>query len=124
VSFPTWLAFLAAAAIGAPARYLLDGAIGQLTEGTFPWGTCAVNVSGSFLLGVVTGLGLYHGLSSDVRVVAGTGFCGAYTTFSTFTYEAFQLLESGTRQPAVRYVALNVLGGLAAAAVGLVLAAA
>jgi CrcB protein len=124
VSFPVWLAFLAAAAVGAPTRYLLDGAIGRRTGGGFPWGTCVVNVSGSFVLGVVTGLGLYHGLSSDVRVVAGTGFCGAYTTFSTFTYETLQLVEGGARWSARRYVALNVAGAVAAAGIGLALASA
>ncbi len=120
MSFPVWVAFLAAAAVGAPARYLLDGAITRRTGGTFPWGTCVINVSGSFLLGVISGLGLYRGLSSDVRVVAGTGFCGTYTTFSTFTYETLQLVEGGAR----RYVALNLAGGLVAAAIGLTLAAA
>jgi len=124
VSLPFWLAFLAAAAVGAPARYVVDGALTRRTGGTFPWGTCAVNISGSFVLGMITGLGLYHGLSSDVRVVAGTGFCGAYTTFSTFTYETLQLVEGGARRSAGRYIALNLAGALAGAAVGLALAAA
>ena len=55
--------------------------------------TLAINVTGSFLLGVVTGLGLDHGFPRTARIVLGVGFCGAYTTFSTFTYETVELLE-------------------------------
>ena len=88
-----WVAFLVAAAVGASARYLLDGFVQDRTDGEFPWGTCVVNVSGSFVLGVITGLALYHGLGVDSKLVLGTGFCGAYTTFSTFTYETVRLAE-------------------------------
>ena len=49
-----------------------------------PFGTLTINVSGSFVLGVITGLALYHGLESTPKIVVGTGFCGGYTTFSTF----------------------------------------
>jgi CrcB protein len=123
VSAATWAAFLAAAATGAPARYLLDGFVQDRTGGEHPWGTTLVNVSGAFLLGLVAGLGIYHGLGSDVRFVAGTGFCGAYTTFSTFSYETVRLVEAGARRAAARNVVLNTGGGLLAAAVGLFLAA-
>ena len=74
-----WLAFLIAAAIGAPARYLIDGLVQDHTDGAFPWGTFVVNVSGSLVLGVITGLGLYHGLGATTRTVIGTGGMGAYT---------------------------------------------
>jgi CrcB protein len=121
---PTWLAFLAAAAIGAPARYLLDEAVERATGRSFPWGACVVNVSGSFILGVVTGLALYHGFSSDVGIVLGTGFCGAYTTFSAFSFATVRLGERGEIRGAAANVVANVTGSLLAAGAGLALSAA
>ena len=59
----------------------------------FPYGTVVVNVSGSFVLGLVVGLATYQGLDADVRTVVGTGFIGAYTTFSSFSYDTFGLFE-------------------------------
>lgn len=118
-----WVAFIAAGAIGAPVRYLIDGAIGDRTSGAFPWGTFAVNTTGSLVLGFLTGLALYHGFPDTPKTVLGTGFCGAYTTFSTHTFETVRLLEDGTHRDAT----LNALGtltaGVAAAAAGLALAA-
>jgi len=123
VSTLTWIAFLAAAAVGAPARYLLDRVVQDATGDEFPWGTCVINISGSFLLGVLSGLGLYHAFASDARLVLGTGFCGAYTTFSTFTFETVRLAERGSvAHGAVRSVVVNTGGGLLAAAAGLALA--
>jgi CrcB protein len=123
VSTSAWLAFLVAAGIGAPARYLLDGWVQDRTAGVFPWGTLTVNVTGSFTLGVLAGLGLYHGLDATVRTVLGTGALGAYTTFSAFTFETVRLAEEGALDQAVRNVAATFLVGLAAAAVGLAVTA-
>ena len=123
MSAGTWVAFLAAAAVGAPARYLLDGWVQHRTGGGFPWGTLAVNVSGCLLLGLLTGAGLYRDLGEPVRTAAGTGGLGAFTTFSTFAYETIRLAEEGAAGPALANVALNALAGLAAAAAGLALAA-
>ena len=119
-----WLAFLVAAAIGAPARYLVDGLVQDRTEGAFPWGTFVVNITGCLVLGVVTGLGLYHGLGATTRTVIGTGGMGAYTTFSSFTFETVRLAEEGATSEAVRNVAASLLVGLAAASLGLALVAA
>ena len=58
-------------------------------------GTSVINVTGSFVLGVLTGLSLYHAFPADAKLVLGTGFCGAYTTFSTFTFETVRLAETG-----------------------------
>ena len=117
-----WAAFVAAGAIGAPLRYLVDGAVADRAEGVFPWGTLTVNVSGSLVLGFLTGLALYHAFPSEPRIVLGTGFCGAYTTFSTFTFETVRLVEEGAINEAFR----NALGTLAAcaaaAALGITLA--
>jgi CrcB protein len=120
----TSLAFLSAAALGAPARYVVDGWVQRRTTATFPWGILAVNVSGCLLLGFLTGLGLYQGLGSTWRTVLGTGGLGAYTTFSTFTCDTVRLTERGPVGPAVANVVSSVVVGLLAAAAGLVLAAA
>jgi CrcB protein len=124
VSAAAWIAFLGAAAVGAPARYLLDGFVQERTGGAFPWGTFVVNVSGCFALGLVTGLGLYHGLGTSSRMVIGTGGLGAYTTFSTFTFETVRLAEEGATDAAVRNVGATFLVGLTAAGLGLALTAA
>ncbi len=115
---------LVGGAVGAPARYLIDGFVQDRATGVFPWGTFVINVSGSLILGVMTGLALYHGLGPLPKTAIGVGFCGAYTTFSTFSYETVRLLEEGS----VGLAAGNALGsvgaGLAAAALGLAATAA
>lgn len=116
-----WLAFLVAAGVGAPARYLLDGWVQGHTSGGFPWGTFAVNMTGCLILGVLTGLGLDHDLGTTARTILGTGGIGAYTTFSTFTFETVRLAEEGALNEAVRNVTASLLVGLAAASTGLAL---
>jgi len=123
VSAAGWIAFLVAAAIGAPLRYELDGLVGQRVDGVFPWGILLINVAGSFLLGLLTGLGLHHGLGKTPRLVLGTGFCGAFTTFSTFSFETVRLLEAGDLREAVGNVGLTLLLGAGAAALGLAIPA-
>ncbi|HEX4529091.1 MAG TPA: fluoride efflux transporter CrcB [Acidimicrobiia bacterium] len=111
-------------AIGAPARYLVDGVVQSRARGVFPWGTFVINISGSFVLGVVTGAALYHGLGPLPKTAIGTGFCGAYTTFSTFSYETVRLLEEGSVATASCNAIASVVIGLAAAAGGIALLAA
>jgi CrcB protein len=112
----------AGAAVGAPSRYTADVLVTRATGGRFPLGTLSVNMVGSFVLGLVTGLGLHHGLSPGGRALLGTGFCGTFTTFSTFSLESVGLLRD--RRP--RAAAANLLGstvlGLALAAIGLAVA--
>jgi CrcB protein len=102
--------------IGAPARYLLDRAVQRRHESVFPWGTLTVNLIGCLVLGVLTGA--TQSLPKDLVVFAGTGFCGALTTFSTFGFETTRLLEEGSLLEA----GLNALGslvlGVLAAALG------
>ncbi|GAB2849651.1 fluoride efflux transporter CrcB [Actinoallomurus bryophytorum] len=102
--------------IGAPARYLLDRAVQRRHESVFPWGTLTVNLIGCLVLGVLTGAS--QSLPKDLVVFAGTGFCGALTTFSTFGFETTRLLEEGSLLEA----GLNALGslvlGVLAAALG------
>ena len=118
-----WAAFVAAGAAGAPARYLLDRAVAERTRGVFPWGTFVINITGSFLFGFLTGLGLNHAFPKVPRVVLGTGFCGAYTTFSTFTFETVRLLEEGAVAEALRNAGGSLLAASFAAAAGLAVAA-
>lgn len=120
MSLVAWLGLLAGGAFGAPSRYLLDGYIQSNTEGAYPWGTFTINAAGSLVLGILTGLALKHGLSPTTKIVLGTGFCGAFTTFSTFTFETVRLAEEGATNDALRNIAANVvvstvLAGLALA---------
>ncbi|HVL04688.1 MAG TPA: fluoride efflux transporter CrcB [Acidimicrobiales bacterium] len=117
------LALVAAGAVGASARHLVDGFVRDRTAGLFPWGILTVNVTGSLLVGLLTGLGLFHAFPETPRAVLGTGFCGAYTTFSTVTLDTVRLIEEGAVDLAFR----NALGTLVvcagAAAAGVALAA-
>ena len=116
------LGIVIAGAIGAPARYLLDGYIHDRAGGEWPLGTLVVNISGSLVLGFLAGLVLYHAFPATPRTILGTGFCGAYTTFSTFTYETIRLAEDGERRGAARNVVASLLLPALAAALGLALA--
>lgn len=118
-----WAAFVVAGAIGAPLRYLIDGAIQDRTEGAFPWGTFVVNATGALALGFLTGLALYQAFPSTPKIVLGTGFCGSYTTFSTFTFETVRLIEEGAINEAFRNAAGTLVICAAAAATGIALAA-
>jgi fluoride exporter len=119
----TLLAVAVAGALGAPARFLVERAISARRGHAFPWGTLVVNVSGSLVLGFVTGLALYHGLSNPPKAVVGTGFVGAYTTFSTYAYETVDVAERSSARPAAAYAVVSLVAGVAAATLGLVLAA-
>ncbi|MEO9322033.1 fluoride efflux transporter CrcB [Nocardioides sp. C4-1] len=115
-----WLAL--GAAVGAPARYLTDRAVQARVGTTLPWGTLAVNVVGSFVLGVLVGWGTTHDVPDAVVLAVGTGFCGALTTYSTFAYETVRLLESGRWRGAAVNVGLSLVAGVGAAVVGYLLA--
>jgi CrcB protein len=96
-------------AIGGMSRYLVGGAFQRLTAGTFPVGTLLVNVTGSFLLGVILRYGVdTPSLTPELRAFLTVGFCGGYTTFSTFSYETAALMEDGEWTRAAAYVALSV----------------
>lgn len=112
------------AGLGAPARYLADRAIQTRHDTVVPWGTVTVNVIGSMILGILTGIASVHDVPTDVVLVVGTGFCGALTTYSTFSYETFRLYESGARLYALFNIAISLTAGLGAALVGLSLGAA
>ncbi|GHA69826.1 fluoride efflux transporter CrcB [Streptomyces termitum] len=100
-----WLLVAVGAAVGAPLRYLTDRAVQSRHDSVFPWGTFIVNVVGSFVLGLLTGV-----TSARAQLLLGTGLCGALTTYSTFSYETLKLYEGGARG----YAVLNAAGSLAA----------
>lgn len=111
-----------AGVIGAPTRYLVDGFVLDRTGSDLPLGTLVVNVSGSLLLGFLTGLVLYHAFPTAPKTVLGAGFCGAYTTFSTFAYETIHLAEQRDMRGAIRILVASLVLPAAAAALGLALA--
>ncbi len=105
--------------IGAPSRLLLDRFISSRIETDFPWGTFVINISGSFALGLITGLAMHIKIDPVVRALLGVGFCGAYTTFSTFTYESVGLIQAGQLFKASLNIVGSALIGLAGAAAGI-----
>ncbi|BFV58228.1 hypothetical protein KCMC57_up33320 [Kitasatospora sp. CMC57] len=112
-----WLLVAVGAAVGAPLRYLTDLALRARYGAGFPWGTLAVNVSGSLLLGVVAGVCSVRG-----QLLLGTGLCGALTTYSTFSYDLLRLAEGGLRGRAAGYLLGTLVAGLGAAWAGVGLA--
>jgi fluoride exporter len=111
----TVLAVIIGAALGAPARYLLDRAVQARHRSMFPWGTFAVNIVGSFILGVLAGANP----AGIVTSLVGTGFCGALTTYSTFGYETVRLMQEGAPRLALLNALASVVVGLAAAYLGI-----
>ena len=110
------------AAVGAPSRWLLDQAIQTRRESAFPLGTWTINVTGSLLLGVVLGAATFGPGSPEVVALAGTGFCGGFTTYSTFGFETVRLAEDGSYLEAGLNIASSLVVGLVAALVGWYLA--
>ena len=109
--------------LGANARYFV-GLWAAATWGTlFPWGTLLINVVGSFVLGFyLTFVTERFTGRSTTRLLLATGFLGAFTTFSTFSYETIQLLAQGATMVALAYMAASLLLGLTAVVVGLMCA--
>ena len=108
----------AGSALGGVARYLI-GSWAQNGSHAFPWGTLVVNLTGCLVLGIlVRWLGDVAD-SAQWRLFLAIGFCGSYTTFSTFSYEAVQLLRDRDWTAAVGYLSASMIGGLLALVVGL-----
>jgi len=109
-------------ALGAVARYLATDWVRALAGDAFPWGTLAVNVSGAFALGFLMVWLQSMAPSSQIRQLVAIGFLGSFTTFSTFSYEAVEMVRGGNVLGAGGYVAASVLIGLGAVVTGAVLA--
>jgi fluoride exporter len=105
---------------GAISRYLVDGFVSERTAGAFPWGTLVVNLTGSFVLGLLFAVTTERAiLPADIRGPVMIGFIGAYTTFSTYMLESWALLEGGSWAPALANLGGSVILGLLAVAAGL-----
>ncbi len=104
------------AAVGAPARYLTDRAVQSRHDSTFPWGTLLVNVVASLVLGVVVAAAAH--LGAELQALLATGFCGALSTFSTFSYETVRLYADGRIRYAAANASISVLTALGAGSLG------
>jgi len=113
-----WLAVVVGGGMGALARYGLGGWIQGSAGAGFPWGTLVINVTGSLLLALT--YAVLEGVRArpEWRALIGIGFCGGYTTFSTFSYEAFRLLQDGEWNRALAYMLGSLLLALAGTVAG------
>lgn len=119
----TILAVGAGGAIGASARYLLTQAIMRVNAGGFPWGTFAVNILGSTILGLLAGLFAHRVTPSPaLQAFLITGILGGFTTFSAFSLDVVTLMERGQGAVALAYAALSVILSVAGLYAGLVIA--
>lgn len=108
---------------GALARYGLSKWVGQKWPGSFPLATFSINITGSFAMGFL--LVLFSGGGTGLtylKNLTGTGFLGAYTTYSTFSYEIINLVRDGEKGTAIKYFLASVIFGLVSAYAGIVLA--
>jgi fluoride exporter len=106
------------AALGAPSRWLLDRYVQARHDSVFPWGTFAINVSGSLLLGGLLAAAAAGSATPETLALAGAGFCGGFTTFSTFGYETVRLAQEGSQRTAALNVGASLAVGLAASLTG------
>ncbi|MFT3715188.1 MAG: fluoride efflux transporter CrcB [Gordonia sp. (in: high G+C Gram-positive bacteria)] len=107
--------------LGAIARFTQDTVVKSKVTSAFPWGTFTINVIGSLILGLITGLVVFGGHADAWRVLLGIGFCGGYTTFSTAMFETAALIRTGRVRTATLNLFVPVLASTAAAALGLFL---
>lgn len=102
----------AGAMLGAPLRYLIDRGVQARHDSLFPWGTFTANLTGCLVLGGLTGAGL--AIPAPLLALLGTGFCGALTTYSTFSYETLRLVEQRSYFYAITNITVSVIAGLGA----------
>ena len=114
-----WMWVALGGALGSLARWGLSGVVQRWSGTTFPWGTFAVNLLGSLLIGAVTALALERALvPPEARLFLVTGVLGGFTTFSALSYETFALLRDGQWPAALGYALGSVLGGVGATVAG------
>jgi CrcB protein len=113
------LAVATGGAFGSVVRYLIASWSVERFGAGFPWGTFAINVSGSFLIGLVFGLAARGGMSPYVRLLLTTGVLGGYTTFSAFAFETYTLGAEGAYLRGVAYALGSVILGVIAAYAGI-----
>ena len=111
-----------AGALGAISRFLLSGAAYRLLGSGFPYGTLCVNIIGSFLIGLVMQIGLNTDIiPQSLRTVITVGFLGAFTTFSTFSFETLNYIQDGVWGMALLNIAVNVIVCLLAVFAGIII---
>ena len=115
----TVLALALAGGLGAGTRFTVDTWVRARTSTLLPVGTLLINLSGSLLLGLVTGLMVFHAAPTELALIAGTGFLGGYTTFSTASIETVRLIQSGRYRLAAGYGLGTMAGVVIAAGLGL-----
>ena len=106
------------AALGVASRWLLDQYVQSRHDSVFPWGTFTINVTGSLLLGGLLAAAAAGHVTDSTLALAGAGFCGGYTTFSTFGYETLRLSQDGSQFEAVLNAAASLAVGLTASFAG------
>ncbi|MCR5129868.1 MAG: fluoride efflux transporter CrcB [Prevotella sp.] len=102
-------------AVGSVGRYLVS----KCFEGAFPWGTLTVNLLGSLLIGFLVGLVAKGTLSPEMKLLLVTGFCGGFTTFSTFANESFTMMKAGDALLTAVYIGASVALGILAVYLGM-----
>ena len=111
-----------AGGLGAGTRFVVDGLVRSKIRTALPLGTIAINITGSFLLGLVAGAVMVHAAPLELQAIAGTGFLGGYTTFSTASFETVRLIQSRRTGLALLNGVGTAVAGIGAAAAGLALA--
>ncbi len=114
MSVGVWVAVVLIGGAGSLLRFYVDGIVTSAIGRDFPYGTLAVNLSGAFLLGLITGLAL----AGDAALLAGTAAVGSYTTFSTWIFETQRLTEERQHRTALLNIVVSLVLGVAAAALG------
>ncbi|HEX5455979.1 MAG TPA: fluoride efflux transporter CrcB [Candidatus Saccharimonadales bacterium] len=104
---------------GALARFIVDGLVRTRLGRRFPWGTMLINISGSLILGIITGLFLNHKVGMNTKLILGTGFCGGYTTFSTASFESVRLIEEKLYSQAFYQIMGSLVFSVAFAGLGI-----
>ncbi|MCU0368324.1 MAG: fluoride efflux transporter CrcB [Cyclobacteriaceae bacterium] len=108
--------------LGTIARYLTQQSISKILPILFPYGTLTVNIAGCFLIGIIYALAdRGNALSPEWRIFLTTGFCGGYTTFSTFSYESYNLIRDEQYLYLSLYIGLSVILGIMATFLGIIL---
>ena len=102
-------------AIGSVCRYLLSG----INVASWPWGTFAINILGSLFIGLLVGLVSKGIVSPEIKLLLVTGFCGGFTTFSTFANESFSMMKAGDALQMALYLAASVVIGILAVWLGM-----
>jgi CrcB protein len=110
-------------ATGSVLRYVISTLVQSQSTSGFPYGTLAVNMVGSFIIGLLIGLSIQTPtkMSENLRLLISTGFCGGFTTFSAFSAESIAFIDKGEFSLAAAYILLSIMLGLGATFVGILL---